>query len=161
MLSWNDQIKHDSMLSTKVVKAISKPVKALGSAVAAVPGIICNIWEFLCIVVPLVICIALSIALVVLALFMVVAIPYAIYTDVKESNARERAAIAHEKELLSSGFEAIKVSSDDYNSSELLAMKRCDLKYGMNNYIFESTNFNHKVLYRATPKDGAAKDESQ
>lgn len=157
MLSWNDQIKHDSMLSTKVVKAISKPVKALGSAAAAVPGIICNIWEFLSIVVPLVICIAL----VALALLALLTIPYAIYTDVKESNARERAAIAHEKELLSSGFEAIEVRGGDYNSSELLAMKRCDLKYGMNNYIFESTNFNHKVLYRATPKDGATKDESQ
>ena len=57
------------------------------------------------------------------------------------------------KQLIADGYTEIQCNAKDgCNTAELLAIKRCDIKYGPGNYTFTSTNFNGSVWYKAHKK---------
>ena len=79
-----------------------------------------------------------------LGLFIIVGV-YAHNRNKEDKSTREF--------LVNNGYTEVQVGAhESCNTAEILAIKRCDIKYGPGNYTFTSTNFNRSVWYKAEKK---------
>ena len=86
-------------------------------------------------------------------LVLILSVPVVIFFAISSSVKCHRQIVAVENDLRSRNYEAISCGSSSYIEGELLARKRCDDKFGVGNYVFESTNFQGNVWYLAKPKE--------
>lgn len=130
--NWNDSIRNNSCRSS---------LKMPKSSSICLVDFLKEVWD-------------LFILLFCLLLFfvMIVGIPLTLYFGIKENIEVNRAIQARENELKSLRWQKVPIHNSDDNSAELLARKRADTEFGLNNYIFKSTNFHGNVWYIAKPK---------
>lgn len=136
--TWNEQIRVDSLLRTK----IKNGVIAVWSGIKT---IVCwffcllffkELWEIL-----------MFLALIALVVGMIL-FPT---MSIRRANEVEREREAEEARLKSNGW--ICIGSSDEVSAELLARKRSDAEFGTNNYSFQATNVvDYRFWYLASPK---------
>lgn len=90
----------------------------------------------------------LSVSYFALVLASLTLLGMAIIQDINIRDARYQ----FESKLSSSGWKSISVFNNDFNSAEILARKRSDAEFGVNNYDFESTNSVSKFWFKVTSK---------
>lgn len=142
--TWNEQIRVDSLLRTK----IKKRALAIWSSIKMVVCeffylLFCkDLWEIL-----------MLLAMIVGMMIGVILLPI---MGIRHANEDEREREAEEARLKSNGW--ICISSSDKVSAELLARKRSDAEFGTNNYLFQATNVvNYRFWYLASPKTNITK----
>lgn len=140
--TWNEQIRVDSLLRTK----IKKRALAIWSSIKMVVCeffylLFCkDLWEIL-----------ILLAMITLAVGMMIGMILFPIMSIRRANEVEREREAEEARLKSNGW--ICISSSDKVSAELLARKRSDAEFGTNNYSFQATNvINYRFWYLASPK---------
>ena len=154
-INWNAKIRVDSLLRTRIKKKIKSILDAALFAISSFFSMIFSMifskefWDFvLCIFLILV-----SIG----AIGLVILVPI---TSIKHANQVGRERDAEEARLKSSGW--ICINSSDEVSAELLARKRSDAMFGMDNYLFQATNVvNYRFWYLTTPKTNTTERTTQ
>lgn len=140
--TWNEQIRVDSLLRTK----IKKRTLAIWSGIKMV------VCEFFC----LLFCkelweVLMLLAMIILAVGMMIGVILLPIMCIRHANEVKRERDAEEARLKSNGW--VCINSSDKVSSELLARKRSDAEFGTNNYSFQATNIvNYRFWYLASPK---------
>ncbi len=140
--TWNEQIRVDSLLRTK----IKKRALAVWSGIKTVVGgffclLFCKeLWTIL-----------MLLALITLMVGMMIGMILFPIMSIKHANEVDREREAEEARLKSNGW--VCINSSDEVSAELLARKRSDAEFGTNNYSFQATNVvNYRFWYLASPK---------
>lgn len=140
--NWNEQIRVDSLLTTKIKK---RALAVWSSIKTGVCGFFCllfckDLWEILMLLVLLTLTVCMVIGVILLPIM-----------SIRRASEVEKERDAEEARLKSNGW--ICINSSDKVSSELLARKRSDAEFGTNNYSFQATNVvNYRFWYLASPK---------
>lgn len=146
-INWNTTIKIDSLLRTKIKKKFKSVWKSIVNVFSFIFNVIfCkDFWDYA-------LCLFLVIGVFVL-LIGLVAIPI---MSIRHVNQVEKAREVEETRLKESGWICIECS--DKVSAELLARKRSDAEFGVDNYSFQATNtINYKFWYLVGPKTNSTK----
>lgn len=140
--TWNEQIRVDSLLRTKIKKRALAVWSGIKTVVCGFFRLLfCKeLWELL-----------MLLAFIALVVGMIIGVIMLPIMSIRHANEVERERDAEEARLKSNGW--VCINSSDEVSSELLARKRSDAEFGTNNYSFQATNVvNYRFWYLASPK---------
>ena len=149
--TWNEQIRVDSLLRTKIKKRALTVWSGIKTVVCGFFRLLfCkDLWEFLMLLVLLTLVVGMMIGVILLPIM-----------SIRHANEVERERDAEEARLKSNGW--ICINSSDKVFSELLARKRSDAEFGTNNYLFQATNVvNYRFWYLASPKTNSIERTAQ
>ena len=149
--TWNEQIRVDSLLRTKIKKRALAVWSGIKTVVCGFFSLLfCKeLWEFL-----------MLLAFLALVVGMIIGVIMFPIMSIRHANEVERERDAEEARLKSNGW--ICINSSDKVFSELLARKRSDAEFGTNNYSFQATNVvNYRFWYLASPKTNTAERTMQ
>lgn len=150
-INWNTKIRVDSLLRTRIKKKIKSILDTTWFTISSFFKVIFNkeFWGFIS-----------GMLLMVVAVGMLGLLISALIISIKHANQVEREQEAEESRLKSNGW--ICINSSDEVSAELLARKRSDAEFGMDNYLFQATNVvNYRFWYLASPKTNSIERTSQ
>lgn len=140
--TWNEQIRVDSLLRTKIKKRALAVWSGIKTVVCGFFHLLfCKeLWEIL-----------MLLAFIILVIGMMIGVILLPIMSIRRANEVERERDAEEARLKSNGW--VCINSSDEVSAELLARKRSDAEFGTNNYSFQATNVvNYRFWYLASPK---------
>lgn len=149
--AWNEQIRVDSLLRTKIKKRALAVWSGIKTVVCGFFRLLfCKeLWEIL-----------MLLAFITLVIGMMIGVILLPIMSIRHANEVEREREAEEARLKSNGW--ICINSSDEVSAELLARKRSDAEFGTNNYSFQATNVvNYRFWYLASPKTNSTERTMQ
>lgn len=149
--AWNEQIRVDSLLRTKIKKRALAVWSGIKTVVCGFFRLLfCKeLWEIL-----------MLLAFITLVIGMMIGVILLPIMSIRHANEVEREREAEEARLKRNGW--VCINSSDEVSAELLARKRSDAEFGTNNYSFQATNVvNYRFWYLASPKTNTAERTMQ